>query len=444
MKRSKKAKPHVPRRGTSQPKGVDSSSIAEYTGDPTTIIMNPVPVSQVPFQDIQDNRASLATNLASLGNSNSPSFENEEIANPMPMAANLGENAIANPDDKTNQSLLAIDRACQPLDEESKEERVNTQKGTFTPKPRVPNLSPSDTLEKDLYVFLEEERETEPHNEDTEINFHPVTNIEPYEESVIHEFYNNLGARTSIPSDPMYGKIYLRGKFYDFTPSLINDYMGTSTTESSANINSEQVAQELTAGNVSFEKNKIKAASLTSKYAILQKIALVNWMPSLHENTIKWSLAELLYKIGKRIKINFGEIVHSQIMNLVGNGTPKASLIFPNLIYTLLVQQALKQQKPTIPVKTLSITIKLRKGTHQNDLTTTTPKEDRTDKTILLKYFQKRLKEIVKEEKRITKRHLELKEEKTEKIFEQKKGEKFWYSVVADILAYAAASFLVF
>ncbi|XP_031124217.1 histone H3.v1-like [Ipomoea triloba] len=216
-----------------------------------------------------------------------------------------------------------------------------------------------------------------------------VTNIEPYEKGV-HEFYNNLGAGTSTPSDPMYGKIYLRGKFYDFTPSLINDYMGTSNTENSTSINSEQVAQELTAGNVSFEKNKIKAASLTS------------------------NLAELLYKIGKRIKINFGEIVHSQIMNLVGNGTPKASLIFPNLIYTLLVQQALKQQKPIIPVKTLSITVKLRKGTHQNDLTTTTPKEDPTDKTILLKYFQKRLKEIEKEEKRITRRHLELKEEKTE------------------------------
>ncbi|XP_031127700.1 uncharacterized protein LOC116029797 [Ipomoea triloba] len=542
MKRSKKAKPHVPRRGTSQPEGVGSSSVAEYTGDPTTIIMNPVYVSQVPFQEIQDNRASLASNLASPGNPISPSVENEEVANPMPMAANLGENVIANPDDKLYQSPLALNRACQLLDEESKEERVNIQKGIFTPKPRVPNSSPSDTLEKDLYVFLEEERETEPQNEDTEINFHPsmlntehlttqsvetpvptrtkhlptqnvetpvptpstdkierkrkrvdpfegadprakrpedfpisarpprgrpnippprkpktnkkkqketeeetswnsekeaseteeisenvgtrtrarkslrkhtakekrkqwlkrkviseilthsqllgtVTNIELYEESVIHEFYNNLGAGTSTPSDPMYGKIYLRGKFYDFTPSLINDYMGTSTIENSTSINSEQVAQELTAGNVSFEKNKIKAASLTSKYAILQKIALVNWMPSLHENTVKWSLAELLYKIGKRIKINFGEIVHSQIMNLVGNGTPKASLIFPNLIYTLLVQQALKQQKPTIPVKTLSITIKLRKGTHQNDLTTTTPKEDPTDKTILMKYF---------------------------------------------------------
>nr|GMC75189.1 uncharacterized protein LOC109178478 [Ipomoea batatas] len=316
---------------------------------------------------------------------------------------------------------MALNRACQLLDEESKEERVNAQKGIFTPKPRVPNSSPTDTLEKELYAFSEEERETEPQNEEVEINFHPsmlstehlttqnvetpiptlstdktqrkrkrvdpfeganprakrpedfpisarpprnkmkdseqiseilihsqmlgtVTNIEPYEESVIHEFFNNLGVGTSTPSDPMYGKIYLRGKFYDFTPSLINDYMGTSNIENTPSINSEQVAQELTAGNVSFEKNKIKAASLTSKYAILQKIALVNWMPSLHENTVKWSLAELLYKIGKGIKINFGESVHSQIINLVGNGTPKASLIFPNLIYTLLVQQTLKQQ----------------------------------------------------------------------------------------------------
>ncbi|XP_031132051.1 proteoglycan 4-like [Ipomoea triloba] len=521
MKRSKKAKPQAPRRGFSQTERVDSSSVPEYTGDPSTIVMDPIPISQVPFQEIQESRASPDEDPLSPSNSIPPSVEIEEVTNPMPMADNLGENVIANLIDKPYQSPLTLNQACQLLDEESKEERVNTQKGIFTPKPRVPNSSPSDTLEKNLYVFSEEERETEPQNEDTEINFYPsmlntenltihsvetpvptrtehlptqnvetpvptpstdktqrkrkrvdpfegadprtkrpedfpisarpprgrpnippprkpktnkkkqketeeetswnsekeaseteeisenvgtrtrarksprkhtakekgkgnatkwekvttrkiinqkllvldkvkdseqiseilihsqmlgtITNIEPYEESVIHEFYNNLGAGTSTPSDPMYGKIYLRGKFYNFTPSMINDYMGTSTTENSANINSEQVAKELTAGNVSFEKNKIKAASLTSKYAILQKIALVNWMPSLHENTIKWSLAELLYKIGKRIKINFGEIVHSQIMNLVGNGTPKASLIFPNLIYTLLVQQVLKQ-----------------------------------------------------------------------------------------------------
>nr|GMD43982.1 uncharacterized protein LOC109154282 [Ipomoea batatas] len=183
-----------------------------------------------------------------------------------------------------------------------------------------------------------------------------VTNIEPYEENAIYEFYSNLGTGTTTPSDPMYGKVYLR------------------------------------AGNG----------------------PLVNWMPSLHENTVKWSLAELLYKVGKGIKINFGEMVLSQIMNFVESGLPKASLVFPNLIHTLLVQQKFKLQKPMVPVKPLSISVKLRRGTHQNDLKTITPKENPTDKTTPLKYFQKKLTEIEQEESWISKRHLELKEEKSE------------------------------
>nr|GLL37675.1 uncharacterized protein LOC109154282 [Ipomoea trifida] len=96
-----------------------------------------------------------------------------------------------------------------------------------------------------------------------------VTNIEPYEENAIYEFYSNLGTGTTTPSDPMYGKVYLRGNFYNFTPVLINEYMGTSPREEEAEVTSERVAQELTAGNG----------------------PLVNWMPSLHENTVKWSLA---------------------------------------------------------------------------------------------------------------------------------------------------------
>ncbi|XP_019157177.1 PREDICTED: uncharacterized protein LOC109153767 [Ipomoea nil] len=131
-----------------------------------------------------------------------------------------------------------------------------------------------------------------------------VTNIELYDEEVIQEFYCNLTKTIIIPSSPMYGKVYLRGKYYEFTPDTINSYLGTPEFEQEMELNSEQVAKELTAGNVSFEKNKIKAASLTSKYAILQKIALANWMPSLHESTVKWTLAELLYKIGKGVKIN--------------------------------------------------------------------------------------------------------------------------------------------
>nr|GMC80044.1 uncharacterized protein LOC109166667 [Ipomoea batatas] len=363
MKRSKKAKPQAQRRGISQTERVDNSSVPEYTGDPATIVMDPVPISQMPFQEIQESRASPDEDPLSPGNSIPPSIEIEEVTNPMPMADNLGENNVETPvptpsTDKTQRKRKRVDpfegadpRAKRPEDfpisarpprrrpnippprkpktikkkqketeeetswnsekEASETEEISENVGTRTsakkgkgvaeeesgtqantsnlPKPyskkfltkqnatKWEKVTTRKIISQKLFV-LDKMKDSE---QISEILIHSqmlgtVTNIEPYEESVIHEFYNNLGAGTSTPSDPMYEKIYLRGKFYEFPPSLINDYMDTPTTENSASINSEQVAQELTTGNVSFEKNKIKAASLTSKYAILQKIALVN------------------------------------------------------------------------------------------------------------------------------------------------------------------------
>ncbi|XP_019155875.1 PREDICTED: uncharacterized protein LOC109152678 [Ipomoea nil] len=241
-----------------------------------------------------------------------------------------------------------------------------------------------------------------------------VTNVEPYDEQVIQEFYCNLTKTTSVPSSPMYGNIYLRGKFYDFRPDTINSYLGTPEAEQNMEISSEQVAQELTAGNVKFEKNKIKAASLTSKYAILQKIALSNWMPSLHESTVKWTLAELLYKIGKGIKINMGSIIHSQITNLAEDTKSNTSLIFPNLIFAILTKQGLKTHGPKTMVKNINTTVKLRKGNHQNDLKTFAPKDNPLDSKTLINYFEGRLTELEHSEKQLLRKHMDIKEEKAE------------------------------
>ncbi|XP_019150551.1 PREDICTED: uncharacterized protein LOC109147344 [Ipomoea nil] len=241
-----------------------------------------------------------------------------------------------------------------------------------------------------------------------------VINIESYEELAVREFYCNLTKNTSSPTNPMYGKAYLRGKFYDFNPEIIIAHLETTSEEQNIQLESEQVIQELTAGNVSYDKKKIKAASLTSKYAILQKIALVNWMPSLHETTIKWSLAELLYKTGKGIKVNIENIVYSQIINLAESSESKASLIFPNLIQSILSKQGLKSQGPKTQVKTINTTMKLKKGSHQNDLKASIPTDDPTDQQTLIKYFEKRIQELDDSEKQLLRKHMEIKEEKAE------------------------------
>ncbi|XP_019175569.1 PREDICTED: uncharacterized protein LOC109170887 [Ipomoea nil] len=214
----------------------------------------------------------------------------------------------------------------------------------------------------------------------------------------------------------MYGKVYVRGKFYDFNQELINEYLGSSNEDQGIQLESEQIALEITAGNVVFEKNKIKAASLTSKYAILQKIALVNWMPSLHESKVKRSLAELLYKIGKGIKVNLGTYIHSQITNIAEDSVSKTCLIFPSLIYSLLAKQGLKTHGPKVQINTINTTKKLRKGGHQNDLKPSAPSKNLTDQKILTKYFKKRLEELELSEKQILKRQMKIKEEKAEII----------------------------
>nr|GMD37953.1 uncharacterized protein LOC109154282 [Ipomoea batatas] len=327
MKSSKRAKTQVPRIGTSQCDGTSISPAPTYTGEPATIVMDPAPISQVPFQEIQESRASPAENSLSPGNPNNPLVEGEEMTDSVPIVGELGENLIVEKTDKISPIIEQI---------------------------RVLNSSPSDTIEKDLHAFSNDERETKLQTETPEINFQPsllnteqitapsvetvvptpsgkmlrkrkrvdpvegadprakrpndfpisarpprreseeisdhvgprtrgktasrkpttkekgkrvvvedsdvqdspscfpkphTTNIEPYEENAIYEFYNNLGTGTTTPSDPMYGKINLRSNFYNFTPALINEYMGTSPREEEAEVTSEQVAQELTAGN---------------------------------------------------------------------------------------------------------------------------------------------------------------------------------------------------
>lgn len=95
--------------------------------------------------------------------------------------------------------------------------------------------------------------------------------------------------------------------------------------------------------------------------------------PSRHDIKIKKSLGTLLYKIGKGIKFDFGKLVY-QIMALVDSHGGKASLLFPNLIFDLLVEQGPEKDRFSYEeeVKQLIITEKLMKGKHLNDLDSTT------------------------------------------------------------------------
>ncbi|XP_019156864.1 PREDICTED: uncharacterized protein LOC109153450 [Ipomoea nil] len=478
----------IPRRGTTSQFagiGIPSNPVCIEEEVTTTIVMDPVPISQVPFEEVQNPRQGNLTVDLYGDLTISPSIEDElrennvnptqdeeehPVVEPSPPPSltpnippprqiitkkqrgkNIEEEQDWIPDEiredneceeegsgKKRKKLTAKEKGKQkivrnsekktlPAKDNGKQKVVSDADLTKLPKPYSSKFLSKENA-KDWNKFVDkniinqkililDKLENYAQISETLARNNllgTVTNIYPYEEQVIREFYSNLTKATINPKTPMFGMVYLRGKFFEFNPEIINEYLGTSTGEQEIQLQNEQVAYELTAGNVSFDTNKIKVASLTSKYAILQKIVLVNWMPSLHETTFKWSLAELLYKIGKGIKVNLGVIIHSKITHFAENRETKAHLIFPNLVYSILTKQGLKSQGPKVQVKTLNTTIKLKKGAHQNDLKNSVPADDPTNQQTLIRYFEKKLRELDIAEKQLLRKHIEVKEEKAE------------------------------
>lgn len=136
---------------------------------------------------------------------------------------------------------------------------------------------------------------------------------------VIHEFYNNLTILSLDVSSEWYNKMFLRGVWYSFSPLIINQFFGredVEETELSANL--DQISCTLTADSVSiFPQEGIPALNLTTKYAILHKIVLLNWMPIGYATTVREELAELLYRIGRGIQFDLGTIIYNQVYSFV-------------------------------------------------------------------------------------------------------------------------------
>ena len=136
--------------------------------------------------------------------------------------------------------------------------------------------------------------------------FDSVCIAKPYSQALVREFYANLKKRINDIQHPMHELVFVRGDKYDFCPVLISSILCTKvvrsirTKELDLGLDMNMVTKELT-GNLMLvwpELNVLASVLLTTKYVILHKITVANWMPRLHITTINKDLAILLYAIG--------------------------------------------------------------------------------------------------------------------------------------------------
>jgi hypothetical protein len=161
-----------------------------------------------------------------------------------------------------------------------------------------------------------------------------VTKLGKCHETLIKEFIVNITRDCSEGRQEL-RHVYVRAKHVKFSPSTINKYLGRndkSLTEKITPLN--QVIKEIIGGQVEdwSKKGQLSTRKLSVKYAILNKIGAANWAPTTHGSGITLLLANLIFRIGTKGKLDFREHVFSLTMRHAETFAVILPIAFPCLI----------------------------------------------------------------------------------------------------------------
>ncbi|XP_050902046.1 uncharacterized protein LOC127110447 [Lathyrus oleraceus] len=116
-------------------------------------------------------------------------------------------------------------------------------------------------------------------------------------------------------------KVYVRGKCVNFSPSVINKYLGRP----------DEAQPELEVRKWPL-KGKLVASKLSVKYAMLHKIGVANWVPTNHKSIVVVMLGKFIYAVGTKAKFDYGSYIFDQTLKHAGSFSVKGPIAFPSLI----------------------------------------------------------------------------------------------------------------
>ncbi|VFQ86910.1 unnamed protein product [Cuscuta campestris] len=169
-----------------------------------------------------------------------------------------------------------------------------------------------------------------------------------YVKKVIQEFFCNLSDACMTDDDPSFHKVFVRGKFYNFSPTVINTLLGTTSCSVVSPIDEDTIWHDLTNGMRNSQHGKLKVPSsvLKSSYALLLKIASYHWLLTTHTNIVPLCMATLIYRIKHCKPFDLGKLVFDQVMTFAATKfkTNQNGLPYPLLIYNILKSQGFTKE----------------------------------------------------------------------------------------------------
>ncbi|MCI53526.1 envelope-like protein, partial [Trifolium medium] len=95
-----------------------------------------------------------------------------------------------------------------------------------------------------------------------------------------------------------YRKVFVRGCCVDFSPSVINQYLERNVEEvAELKATDDEICRTITGNLVKHwpRNDKLSSTKLTAKYALLNKIDVVNWVPTTHTSHVATGLGKFIY-----------------------------------------------------------------------------------------------------------------------------------------------------
>ncbi|KAK2372233.1 hypothetical protein QL285_073392 [Trifolium repens] len=194
-------------------------------------------------------------------------------------------------------------------------------------------------------------------------------------EKLVKEFIVNIGEDCDNKLNKEYHQVFVRGKCVQFSPAVINAYLGRREYGYPGfEPTNNQVCKTITANQVKVWplKGKVPSVMLSVKYAILNRIGAVNWVPTSHTSTIATGLAKFIYDIGTGANVDFGSLIFDQIIEHGKSWAIKLVVSFPSLICEIILDQhpntLLPEDVPCKRESPMTLSYKLFEGKHAADI----------------------------------------------------------------------------
>ncbi|XP_050919314.1 uncharacterized protein LOC127136839 [Lathyrus oleraceus] len=211
-----------------------------------------------------------------------------------------------------------------------------------------------------------------------------VTQFSKCYEKLVKEFIVNLSEECADGKSKEFRKVYVRGKCVNFSPSVINKYLGRpDEAQPELEVTDNKIYQVITAHQVRKWplKGKLVESKLSVKYAMLHKIGAANWVPTNHKSTVAVMLGKFIYDVGTKYNFDYGSYIFDQTLKHVGSFSVKGPIAFPSLIYGIVLNQFPNILTENDSVKKrdshMSFNHKLFLGTHVPDIVMTTGETSR-------------------------------------------------------------------